>query len=66
MRLNCLKYLDRSFGSVDTSQGSRLNQVFTFQTVVKVFVAAGVDAVLVVALFAAMDMNVKTWVTETR
>ena len=22
MRLNCLKYLDRSFGSVDTSQGS--------------------------------------------
>ena len=34
MRLNCLKYLDRSFGSVDTSQGSRLNQVFTFQTVV--------------------------------
>ena len=32
----------------------------------KVFVAAGVDAVLVVALFAAMDMNVKTWVTVTR
>ena len=32
----------------------------------KVFVAAGVDAVLVVALFAAMDMNVKTWVTDTR
>ena len=32
----------------------------------KVFVAAGVDAVLVVALFAAMDMNVKTLVTVTR
>ena len=30
MRLNCLKYLDRSFGSVDTSQGS----TSSFQTVV--------------------------------
>ena len=30
MRLNCLKYLDRSFGSVDTSQGSESS----FQTVV--------------------------------
>ena len=32
----------------------------------KVFVAAGVDAVLAVALFAAMDMNDKLSVTVTR